>query len=170
MLALLAARPDIAARTQGVLSFAGALKGSPLADDLRALYAATLAWLPLPGCDRGEGDPVGDLTLGAREAFWANDALRTDVPIYSIVTMPDLAGCLPRCCPRTCGSRTWEAATTACCSCATRWCPAPRMLGIVNADHLRVAIPFPGPAYVAALQCAAASACRAAARGDGRDR
>lgn len=149
VLALLAARPDIAARTQAVLTFAGALNGSPLADDLRGLYAVTLAMFPFSGCDRGEGDPVGDLTAASRAAFWAGDALRTHVPIYSIVAMPHLAGLSPAVLLTYLRLAHVGGSNDGMLLVRDQLVPGAALLGIVDADHLRVAIPFPGPAYVA---------------------
>jgi len=148
LLQMLVDRPDIAARIDGVLTVAGALQGSPLASDLRGMYDATLAILPLAGCDRGTGDPVGDLTLESRATWWSRygDALTT--PLYSLVTLPDLS--------RLSFSLFWTYARL---SVSTpdndgmlrvqdQVVPSSQLLGIVNADHLTVAIPHPGLLYL----------------------
>ena len=148
VLALLGTRPDIAARTDAVLTIAGALHGSPLADSFRELYAATIGIFPFSGCDRGEGDPIADLSPAASRDFWAGPAGHSGVPLYALVAMPDLSSLSPGALPtylrlaRTAGSNDGMLLLR------DQVSPASTLLGVVNADHLRVAIPFPGPAFV----------------------
>jgi triacylglycerol lipase len=151
LLQVLVDRPDIGARVDGVLAVAGALQGSPLASDLRGLYDATIAIMPLSGCDRGEGDPVGDLTLEARAAWWRTNAHAVTTPIYALVTLPDIS--------RLSFSLFWTYARLSLYTpdndgmlrVQDQVVPSSRLLGIVNADHLTVAIPHPGLLYLLAF-------------------
>jgi len=148
ILEMLGSRPDIAARTQGVLSIAGAVNGSPLADTFRGFYASTVGVLPFRGCDRGEGDPVGDLTPAARKTWWASPQARSGVPVYSVVTMPDLGGLSPgMLLPYLRLART-EGRNDGMLLVRDQVAPGGTLLGVVDADHLRVAIPFPGAPFV----------------------
>jgi hypothetical protein len=148
LLQVLVDRPDIAARVDGVLTVAGALQGSPLATHLRGLYDATLAIMPLSGCDLGQGDPVGDLTLESRAAWWRMNGNAVTTPIYSLVTLPDLS--------RLSFSLFWTHArlsfytpdNDAMLRMQDQVVPSSRLLAIVNADHLAVAIPHPGLLYL----------------------
>ena len=148
LLQVLVDRPDLAARVDGILTVAGAMHGSPLASELQGLYGVTLAIMPLSGCDRGEGDPVEDLTLEARAAWWRTNGHAVTAPIYSLVTLPDIASLS--------FSLFWTYARL---SSSTpdndgmlrvqdQVAPSSRLLGVVNADHLTVAIPHPGVLYL----------------------
>ena len=148
LLQVLVDRPDIAAHVDGVLTVAGSLQGSPLASELQGLYGVTLAIMPLSGCDRGEGDPVADLTLEARAAWWKTNGQAITTPIYSLVTLPDISslsfslfwtyGRLSSSTPDNDGMLRVQ----------DQVAPLSRLLGIVNADHLTVAIPHPGLLYL----------------------
>lgn len=148
VLAMLAARPDLRARTDAVLTVSGAMNGTPLADTFRGLYDATLAVLPLPGCDRGEGDPVGDLTPAVRRAWWQDPHARHEVPVYSIVAMPDLAHVSPGVLPTYLRLARTQGGNDGMLLLRDQVAPGGALLGVVDADHLRVAIPFPGPGFV----------------------
>jgi hypothetical protein len=148
LLQVLVDRPDIAARVDGILTVAGALQGSPLASELQGLYGVTLAIIPLSGCDPGVGDPVGDLTLEARAAWWRTNGHAVTTPIYSLVTLPDIS--------RLSFSLFWTYARLSSSTSDNdgmlrvqdQVVPSSRLLGIVNADHLTVAIPHPGLLYL----------------------
>jgi hypothetical protein len=148
ILAVLAARPGIASRVDAVLTVAGALDGSPLADDLYGMYGMTVAVMPFPGCDRGHGDPVGDLKPAVRAAWWAEHGGDIHTPIYSLVTLP-AAGRLS---PSLIGPYLRLAAYTpdndGMLRAQDQVVPSSHLLGVVNADHLSVAIPHPGLFYI----------------------
>jgi len=148
VLAMLGARPDIAARTEAVLTIAGALRGSPLADSFRHLYAATIALFPFSGCDRGSGDPIADLAPGASRAFWTGPAGRSGVPVYSIAALPDLDTLSPGVLLTYWRLARTEGSNDGMVLLRDQVAPDGTLLGVVSADHLRVAIPFPGPAFV----------------------
>lgn len=143
-----ATHPSIAMRVDAVLAIAGALQGSPLADDLHGLYGATLAWMPLPGCERGEGDPIGDLRAETRAQWWARHAGTLKTPVYAVVTRPDFS--------RLGFSLWWPYARLSALTADNdgmlrtrdQVVRSARLLGVVNADHLSVAIPHPGPLYL----------------------
>jgi len=148
LLQMLVDRPDIAARVDGVLTVAGALQGSPLASDLQGLYGLTLAVMPLTGCDRGQGEPVADMTLAARAAWWKTHGGGITTPIYSLVTLPDFS--------RLSFSLLWTYARLSSYTpdndgmlrVQDKVVASSRLLGVVNADHLTAAIPHPGPMYL----------------------
>ena len=144
----LARHPALATRVDAVLAVAGALEGSPLASDLGALYDATLAWMPLPGCERGQGDPVADLTADARDAWWKRNGAALRTPVYAIVTRPDVSRL---------GASLWgpyarlsslTADNDGMLRTRDQVVRSTRLLGVVNADHLSVAIPHPGILYL----------------------
>lgn len=143
-LEMLAARPDPDSRVVAVLSIAGALQGSPLAERLHGVYHATLGVFPFAGCARGEGDPVGDLQPERRRAWWDRYGSRLPVPVYALVSVPELDrvsttllapfGGLARTSRYNDGMLLAEGQVAA---------PV-RLLGVVNADHITAGIPYPG--------------------------
>jgi hypothetical protein len=148
LLAMLVARPDLASRVDALLTVAGALNGSPLADDLYGLYGMTVAIMPFEGCDRGRGDPVADLKPAARAAWWAANGRAVKTPIYSLVTLPDLSRLsLALLGPYTrLSSYTPDNDSILCMQ--DQVVRSSRLLGVVNANHLSVAIPHPGLLYL----------------------
>lgn len=87
-LAALAASDQLAGRIDALLSVAGAVNGSPLADAFEDTYA-TLAWaLPLHACqptDRGE---LNSLTRAVRLRWLAEHPLPSHPRYYSLITAP----------------------------------------------------------------------------------
>jgi hypothetical protein len=87
---------------------------------------------------------VADLTLEARAAWWRTNGHALSPPIYSLVTLPDIASLS--------FSLFWTYARLAASTpdndgmlrVQDQVVPSSRLLGIVNADHLTVAIPHPG--------------------------
>lgn len=87
-LAALAASDQLAGRIDALLSVAGAVNGSPLADAFEDSYAA-IAWaLPLHACqptDRGE---LNSLTRAVRLRWLVEHPLPTHPRYYSLITAP----------------------------------------------------------------------------------
>ena len=141
---MLAARPDIASRVEALLTVAGALQGSPLADDLHGLYGMTVGIFPFEGLRPWRRRPGRrPQTRGARE-WWARAPQRVTTPVYSLVTLPDfdrlsLSLILPYA-----WLSSYSPDNDGMLRVQDQVIPSSRLLGIVNADHLTVAIPYPG--------------------------
>jgi hypothetical protein len=148
VLAVLAARPDIASRVDAVLTVSGALDGSPLADDLYGLYGMTVASMPFEGCDRGQGDPVGDLKPATREAWWAANGSAIRTPVYSLVTLPGPGRLSPSLVGPYLRLASYTPDNDGMLRAQDQVVPSSHLLGVVNADHLSVAIPHPGLFYI----------------------
>ncbi|HSC63287.1 MAG TPA: hypothetical protein VLD35_06630 [Caldimonas sp.] len=80
--------PEIRARVAAVVSIAGAVGGSPLANDAEQYQADLLQHFPGASCDGGDGGGVASLRPAVRRAWLAQNALPTSVPMYSLVTLP----------------------------------------------------------------------------------
>lgn len=143
-LALIVARPDLARRVAAVLAVGGALQGSPLADRLRGAYSATFAVFPFPACGWGEGDPVADLTPERRRAWWARHGGTLAAPVYALVSVPDAERLSPALLAPHAYLATHSPWNDGMLLAQDQIATPGRLLGIVNADHLAVAIPFPG--------------------------
>jgi dienelactone hydrolase len=80
--------PEIRSRVAAVVSAAGAVGGSPLANDAEQYQADLLRHFPGAVCDSGDGGAVESLRPAARRAWLAANPLPMDVRYYSLVTFP----------------------------------------------------------------------------------
>jgi hypothetical protein len=144
--------PDATQRIAAVVTFAGAVNGSPLADDLLAVYRQWVASFPLPGCDRGQGDEIQDLRRDVRLEWWRKHGAAVRVPVFAIVAAPSPDRVSPgtratyrslsRIDPRNDGKLLW----------IDQVAPRAHLLGYADADHWAIAIPvaetFPRLAFL----------------------
>lgn len=82
------AYPEIRTRIAAVVSVAGAVGGSALANDAEQYQADLLRHFPGATCETGDGGGVESLRPATRHAWLATHALPTDVPFYSVATFP----------------------------------------------------------------------------------
>jgi hypothetical protein len=80
--------PEIRSRVAAVVSVAGAVGGSPLANDAEQYQADLLLHFPGAACDPGDGGGVASLRPAVRRAWLAQNPLPREVPTYSVVTLP----------------------------------------------------------------------------------
>ena len=80
--------PEIRARVAAVVSIAGAVGGSPLANEADQYQADLLQHFPGAACDGGDGGGVASLRPAVRRAWLAHNPLPRDVAMYSVVTLP----------------------------------------------------------------------------------
>mgnify|MGYP002713063481 CR=1 FL=1 len=80
--------PEIRKRVAAVVSVAGAVGGSPLANDASESQLALLTHWPGAKCSRGDGRAIESLRPATRMAWLAQNPLPHDFPYYSLVTYP----------------------------------------------------------------------------------
>lgn len=80
--------PEIRGRIAAVVSAAGAIGGSPLANDVSQSQLAMLRHWPDAQCSEGDGGAIESLRPATRKAWLANNRLPRDFPYYSLVTYP----------------------------------------------------------------------------------
>jgi hypothetical protein len=80
--------PEIRPRVAAVVSMAGAVGGSALANDAQQYQADLLRHFPGATCESGDGGAVASLRPGVRRAWLAQNPLPSGVPTYSVVTLP----------------------------------------------------------------------------------
>ena len=80
--------PEIRPRLAAVLSVAGAVGGSPLANDAEQYQADLLQHFPGAACDAGDGGGVASLRPATRKAWLARNPLPGGLPYYSVVALP----------------------------------------------------------------------------------
>lgn len=81
--------PQLAEKVTAVLSLAGSVKGSPLADKATQGQANLLTRFPGAHCDKGDEGAVSSLRTDVRQTWLAENSLPTNVRYYSVVTYPD---------------------------------------------------------------------------------
>ncbi len=80
--------PEIRARIAAVVSAAGSIGGSPLANDAEQYQADLLRHFPGATCDSGDGKGVESLRPAIRKAWLAQHPLPRDIRYYSLATFP----------------------------------------------------------------------------------
>lgn len=81
--------PEIRRRIAAVVSAAGSVGGSPLANDAEQSQLALLRKWPGAQCSPGDGGAVESLRPATRKAWLAQNPLPSDFPYYSLVTFPE---------------------------------------------------------------------------------
>jgi dienelactone hydrolase len=82
------AYPEIRSRVAAVVSAAGAIGGSPLANDAQQYQADLLRHFPGASCGSGDGGAVSSLRPATRHAWLAKHPLPGGVRYYSLATFP----------------------------------------------------------------------------------
>lgn len=83
--------PELADQLSAVVSVAGAVHGSPLANDAEQAQANMLTMVPGSSCDKEDGDneAVKSLRTDVRQQWLAQNPLPENLPFYSLVTFPE---------------------------------------------------------------------------------
>jgi len=82
------AYPEIRARVAAIVSAAGAIGGSALANDAEQYQADLLRHFPGATCASGDGGGVDSLRPATRRAWLAQHPLPRELRYYSLVTLP----------------------------------------------------------------------------------
>ena len=80
--------PEIREYIAAVVSIAGSIGGSPLANDATQSELNLLRHWPDAKCSEGDGGAIESLRPATRKAWLANNPLPEDIPYYSLVTYP----------------------------------------------------------------------------------
>jgi hypothetical protein len=134
--------PEAARPIAAIVSVAGAVNGSPLADHLNAVFRTWFSSLPVPGCRRGDGGEIRDLRRDVRLEWWRRHRAAVSTPAFALVTAPRRDQISPALVetyerlaeidPRNDGQLLWY----------DQIVPGGSLLGYVNADHWGVAMPL----------------------------
>lgn len=76
--------PELAKQVVAVVSIAGSVGGSPLADDYDGLYELLFSHLPSGHCPPGDGDVVHSLRTDVRDQWLNENELPPDVEYFSL--------------------------------------------------------------------------------------
>ncbi|WP_207796503.1 hypothetical protein [Pseudohalioglobus lutimaris] len=91
ILQALVSYPELAEKTVAVLALAGAVKGSPLAEDATQAQANMLSMVPGSRCEKEDGDnaAVSSLVPAVREQWLRDNPLPAHIRYYSAVAFPE---------------------------------------------------------------------------------
>lgn len=77
--------PDLAGRVSAVVSVAGAVGGSPLADRYDSIYDLLFSHLPSSHCEKGDYEVVDSLRTDLRQQWLTDNVLPEHIRYYSLV-------------------------------------------------------------------------------------
>ena len=133
--------PDLAERVAAVVSVAGPINGSPLADWLSGFYARVLSWMPLSTCPPMDAGVVDSLRHERQVQWLSSHRLPRHIRYFSLVTFTRRENI----CPLMLFSYDLLAATDPRNDGYVLWTdqviPGATLLGYVNLDHYDVALP-----------------------------
>lgn len=142
ILEALVSYPEARANVRAVVSVAGAVGGSPLADAAPDWLIRVFRLAPEADCDGGDLEALGSLKPSRRKRWLAEHPLPDDIRYYSLVTFPTPERIsngleseyekLSRVDPRNDSQLIFY----------DQIIPGSRLLGYLNADHLAVVLPI----------------------------
>ena len=133
--------PEIHGRVAAILSAAGAVGGSALANDAEQAQADLLRHWPGATCDEGDGGGVKSLRPDVRMAWMAQNPLPQGLRYYSLVTLPtpDRISRVIEKSYRKLGEIDWRNDSQVIYS--DQIIPGSTLLGFLNCDHWAIAVP-----------------------------
>ena len=134
--------PEVAERVSAIISFAGVVGGSPLADSLPGFQESLVKNMHIPSCPEGDAGMVESLSRRTRQAWLAKHTLPTTVQYFSLAAFAEreqissmIQGAYDKLAtidPRNDSQVIFYDALI----------PASTLLGYVNADHWAIAMPI----------------------------
>lgn len=134
--------PEIRGRVAAVVSAAGAVRGSALANKAEQQQAELLRHWPGAKCDKGDGLAVASLRPDVRAAWMAENPLPPELHYYSLVTLPtpERISRINSKSYKDLGRIDWRNDSQVVYS--DQIIPGSTLLGFVNADHWAIAVPL----------------------------
>ena len=134
--------PELASRVSAVVSLAGAIRGSALADDVSQSTANLLASIPGSGCDKSDEGAVEEMSPAVRNAWLENNPLPGTISYYSVVTLPDPESVSVALKPSYDKLGKTDYRNDGQVSFVDQIIPQSTILAFLNADHWAIAIPI----------------------------
>jgi pimeloyl-ACP methyl ester carboxylesterase len=133
--------PEIHGRIAAVVSAAGAVGGSALANDAEQETAEMLRHWPGAKCEKGDGGAVESLRPDIRKAWMAQNPLPQGLRYYSLVTLPkpERVSRVIEKSYRKLGAIDWRNDSQV--IYADQIIPGSMLIGFLNADHWAIALP-----------------------------
>ncbi len=134
--------PELHERVAAVISVAGAVGGSPLANTAKQKDLNIMQYFPKSRCSAGDGGALESLRPSTRRTWLAEHPLPQEIPYYSLVTYPSpdrmssvLAGSYRK-------LSQVDARNDSQVIYYDQMIPNSTLLGFVNADHWAIAVPI----------------------------
>jgi hypothetical protein len=142
ILEFMTAYPDLASRVGAVISVAGAINGSPLADRAEELYRGSLKGVALPGCPAGDDGAFISLQPAQRLNWLIAHPLPRSAKYFSLVAFTDTDAVTVPLRPFAAALAEIDARNDGQLLSRDQVIPGATLLGYANADHWSVAIPL----------------------------
>ncbi|WP_254790056.1 hypothetical protein [Variovorax sp. OV329] len=142
ILEALAAYPEIRGRVAAVVSVAGAIGGSALANDATQNQADLLRHFPQATCDSGDRGAVESLRPDTRKAWLAQNKLPEGPRYYSLVTLPQPERISLILRPSWSKLARIDARNDSQVIFYDQVIPGSALMGYLNADHWAIAVPL----------------------------
>lgn len=133
--------PEIHDRIAAIVSVAGVVGGSALANDANEWQADLLRHWPKAECDSGDGEAVSSLRPEVRRAWLAANPLPANLEFYSLVTLPDRARISRIVAPAYDKLAKIDPRNDSQVIYGDQIVPGSGLLGFLNADHWAVVVP-----------------------------
>jgi hypothetical protein len=129
-------------RIRALVSVAGVVSGTPIADSLENLFPAIGAPVPWLDCPRRDGGAVASLTRRHRLHWLATHSLPASVKYFSIAAVPATVRSNPVFVPFSVELSAIDLRHDGQVLAQDAMLPSSRLMGFANADHWAVAMPF----------------------------
>ena len=134
--------PEIRERIAAVVSVAGAVGGSPVADEVTQEKLELLKHWPGAECSEGDGGALESIRPATRQAWLAENTLPGEIPYYSLATCPQPDRISPVLKPTYKKLRKLDPRNDGMMLFDDQLVPGSTFLGCVNADHWAVSVPI----------------------------
>ncbi|MGW8313920.1 MAG: lipase family alpha/beta hydrolase [Desulfuromonadales bacterium] len=134
--------PEIHGRIAAMVSIAGAVGGSPLANDASQSQLALMRFWPEARCDEGDGGAVESLRPSVRKSWLAENSLPASLPYFSLVTYPKPEKISSVLTPSYQQLSQIDARNDSQLLFYDQVIPHSTLLGFANADHWALAVPI----------------------------
>ncbi len=134
--------PEIRPRIAAVVSAAGAVGGSLLAEDAKQSQADMMRHFPGATCGAGDQDAVRSLRTDVRRQWLTEHPLPGDIRYYSLVTLPDRERISRILSPSYKKLAKVDARNDSQVIYSDEFIPGSTLLGFINADHWAIVLPI----------------------------
>ncbi|VVO81301.1 hypothetical protein PS838_01822 [Pseudomonas fluorescens] len=142
ILEAMVAYPEVRGRVAAVISAAGSVGGSALANDAEQYQADLLRHFPGATCDSGDGGAIHSLRPATRKNWLAQNRLPSELNYYSLVTFPQpdhISAILKSSYNKL---ARIDARNDSQVIFYDQVVPGSRLMGYINADHWALAVPI----------------------------
>jgi hypothetical protein len=142
ILEALVAYPELRPYVAAVVSAAGAIGGSPLAEDASEAHLSLITEWPGAECTSGDAGAIESLRPSVRQAWLWGHSLPRDFPYYSLVSLPEEARISNALLPSHDRLSLVDSRNDGQLLFYDQIIPGSSLLGYLNADHWSVAAPI----------------------------